>query len=85
MTASEDPAPPINTATAGAAEPPDDLEHWLSDLRTEVAENPSGWIGAEPHGEDPVSRPPGAAPVPHGQAEAGVPRPTSVGRHRTPD
>jgi len=85
MTASEDPTPPPSTAAAGAPEPRDDLEHWLSDLRTDVAENPSGWIDAESDGEDPTSRQPGAEPAPPGQAKTGGSRPTSVGRHRTPD
>ena len=99
MTASEDPALPPSTAAAaaGAAEPRDDLEHWLSDLRTDVAENPSGWIAAEPAGEDPASRPPGTEPVSHGPAPASasgpasvtrpasVTKPASVGRHRSAD
>jgi len=85
MTASEDPAPPPSTATAGAAAPRDDLEHWLSDLRTDVTEDPSGWIGAEPYDENPTSKRPGAEPVPHDPAETSAPRPTTVGRHRTPD
>jgi hypothetical protein len=77
MTASENPAPPPSTAAAGPAEQRDDLEHWLSDLRTEVAENPSDWIDTEPGGEAPAAHPPVAAPV--------VSRPASVGRHRSPD
>jgi len=98
MTASEDSAPPLSTAAAGAAETRDDLEHWLSDLRTDVAADPSGWIGAEPHsedpsgwidaephGEDPASQPPGAKPNPPGEPETSASRPAGVGRHRTPD
>lgn len=77
MTASENPAPPPSTAAAGPAEQRDDLEHWLSDLRTEVAENPSDWIDTEPGGAAPPARPSVAAPV--------VSRPASVGRHRSPD
>ena len=75
-TASEDPPPPPpGTTAAGAAESRDDLEHWLSDIRTEVAENPSDWIDAEP----------GAEAVPRDQAKAAVSRPPTVGRHRSPD
>lgn len=85
MTASEDPAPTISTAAAGSAEPRDDLEYWLSDLRTDVADDPSGWIGAENSGEDAGGQPPGAKPVLRGPAGAGVSRPNTVGRHRTPD
>jgi len=58
MTASEEPAPPLSTTATGAAETRDDLEHWLSDLRTDVAANPSGWIGTDPDGDDTASKPP---------------------------
>ena len=70
MTATEDPGPPpLETDAAGAAEPSDDLEDWLSDLRTDVAANPSDWIDADPAGQ----------PAP------GVSEPRTVGRHRSPD
>ena len=78
MTAIEDPAPPPSTEAAGAAEPRDDLEHWLSDLRTDVAANPADWIDVDPDGE-----PPAGEAVDH--AEPAVPEPRTVGRHRSPD
>ena len=46
MTANEDPA-----AQSPGTEPPgDELEDWLSDLRTEDADS-AGWIEEEPAGE----------------------------------
>jgi hypothetical protein len=57
MTPIEDPAPSLSTEAAGAAEPTDDLEHWLSDLRTDVAANPSDWIDADPGADHPTGAP----------------------------
>ena len=45
MTAGEDPAPPLSTVAAEAAE---------------AAANKPGWIDTEPYAEDPASRPPDA-------------------------
>jgi hypothetical protein len=47
MTANEDPAPQF----PAAERPADDLEDWLSDLRTEGPADPSGWIEEEPADE----------------------------------
>jgi len=93
MTATEDPGPPLSPDAAPTAERGDELEHWLSDLRTEVAANPSGWIDAHPHGDDPSGEPPREAiapeprpqPQPPSQPDAGAAEPPRVGRHRTPD
>ena len=84
MTATEDPTPPLSNQAADAAEPSDDLEHWLSDLRTEVAANPSDWIDADPNGH-PSSKTVDPEPLPHGQPETSVSEPRSVGRHRSPE
>lgn len=65
MSANEDPAAPSNAEATG-----DKLEDWLSDLRTEVAADPTGWIGEQPADEHPAAPP----------AE-----PTRVGRHRAPE
>jgi hypothetical protein len=81
MTGIEDPAAPPSTPAAGAAEPRDDLEFWLSDIRTDVAANPSDWID----GEDPAGEAADPAPLPLGQPETGAAEPRAVGRHRSPD
>ena len=81
MTGIEDPAPPPSTPPAGAAEPRDDLEHWLSDIRTDVAANPSDWID----GEDPAGAAVETTAPPPGQPETGAPEPRAVGRHRSAD
>ena len=47
MTANEDPAPQF----PAAERPADELEDWLSDLRTEGAADSSGWIEEEPAAE----------------------------------
>jgi hypothetical protein len=89
MTAIEDPAPPFSADATGAAAPSDDLEHWLLNLRTDVAANPPDWIDADPNGELPASQPPSAAvapePLPYGQPETSTSEARSVGRHRTLD
>ena len=46
MSANEDPAAPSN-----AEAPADQLEDWLSDLRTEAVDDSSEWIEEEPAGE----------------------------------
>jgi len=50
MTANENPAAQSNAEAAGAERPGDELEHWLTDLRTEVAADSSEWVeeDAEP-------------------------------------
>ena len=82
MSANEDPAAPSN-----AEAPADQLEDWLSDLRTEVAADPSGWIGEEPAENHPASHPATrpAAPPPAPPAPAPPAEPTRIGRHRAPD
>lgn len=85
MTATEDPVPPLSTEATGTAAPSDDLEHWLSDLRTEVAANPSDWIDAHPNGEQPPGEAVDPEPFPQSRPETGVAEPGRVGRHRTPD
>jgi hypothetical protein len=80
MPASEDSAQPADTGAAGAAGQRDDLEHWLSDLRTDAAADPSGWAEAQPEPSGWAE----AGPEPDAE-EPSVPRPTSVGRHRSPD
>jgi hypothetical protein len=81
MTGMEDPAPPPSTPAAGAAEPRDDLEYWLSDIRTDVAANPSDWID----GEDPTGEAADPTPLPLDRPETGGSEPRTVGRHRSPD
>ena len=44
MTANEDPAAQYDAEAAGAGRPGDELEDWLSDLRTEGTADPSGWV-----------------------------------------
>ena len=85
MSANEDPAAPSN-----AEAPADQLEDWLSDLRTEVAADPSGWIGEEPAENHPATHPashPAAHPATGPAAPPPAPpaEPTRIGRHRAPD
>jgi len=47
MTANEDPA----AQSPGVERPADELEDWLSDLRTEAVDDSSEWIEEEPAGE----------------------------------
>jgi hypothetical protein len=72
MSVIEDPDP--SREPAGPDQPSDDLEHWLSDLRTEVSADPAGWIDKDSAGEQPT-------PGQHGASSS---RPSS-GRHRAPD
>jgi hypothetical protein len=83
MTANEDPAARYDAEAAGAGRPGDELEDWLSDLRTEVAADPPGWIDEDPDGEHPA-RP----AVEHGPRPSDQDRPAEpsrVGRHRAPE
>jgi hypothetical protein len=77
MSAIED--PDSSSAAAGPDSPSDDLENWLSDLRTEVSADPAGWIN-----EDPVGEPP-SDPFSPGQGGTDGPKPSSGGRHRAAD
>jgi len=79
MTANEDPAAQYDAEAAGAGRPGDELEDWLSDLRTEVAADPPGWIDEDPDGA--VER----GPRPSEQAGPATAEPSRVGRHRAPE
>jgi hypothetical protein len=99
MSAIEDPGP--GTEPGGPARPSDELEGWLSDLRTEVSADPSGWITKDSAGEPPtrpaVERSPKAAgqrspegpgqrsPEGSGQRGTETAKPSSGGRHRAAD
>jgi|1186.fasta_scaffold614783_2 hypothetical protein len=71
MTANEDPAARSNAEAAGAEQPGDELEDWLTDLRTDVAADPPGWIDEEPGSDHPTG--------------PGISEPSRGGRHRAPD
>jgi hypothetical protein len=55
MSTIDDPAAQLSREDAGAKQSSEDLEHWLWDLRTEVAMNPSGWLDEDSAGEQPAS------------------------------
>ena len=71
------------------AEPNDDLEQWVLNLRTDVAANPPVWIDADPNSQYPTSQRPSEVvtpeSLPHGQLGTSIPEVRSTGRHRTPD
>jgi hypothetical protein len=85
MTTSEDPVSQLGSEAAGTDQPHDDLEHWLSDLRTEVGADPSGWVDEDSSSE----RPPGQAAErnarPLDRRETDTYEPNSGGRHRAAD
>jgi hypothetical protein len=56
MTAIEDPAAQPGEETAGPDRPSDDLEDWLSDLRTQGSAGHEGWMRGD-HPEEPAARP----------------------------
>jgi len=88
MTATQDPAPPLDPEPADATAPGDELEHWLTGLRTDLATDPPDWINTDPGGAHPTSEPdtPGSPkPLPPGQPESSTPVARTVGRHRSPD
>jgi hypothetical protein len=84
MTAIEDPAQ-LSSEAAAADRPSDDLEHWLSDLRTDVAADPPGWITQDAAGESPDRPAEEHSPLPPSQPETGPAEPSSGGRHRAAD
>jgi hypothetical protein len=88
MSTTADPALPLDPERHDAA-PDDELEHWLTDLRTDLAADPPDWINTNPTGAHPTSHEPdeGAVPKPlqHGQPETSTPATRTVGRHRSPD
>ncbi len=83
MSAIED--PDSNNEPAGPDRKSDDLENWLSDLRTEVSADPSGWINQDSAGEQPPDRADERRPLIPGQRGADAAKPSSGGRHRAPD
>ncbi len=89
MTTMQDPALPLDPERHDAAAPGDELEHWLTDLRTDLAADPPGWINADPAGAPLTSHEPeeSAIPIPlqRGQPESSTPGARTVGRHRSPD
>jgi len=85
MTALEDPAAEFSSEAAGTEEPSDELEHWLSGLRTEVAADPPGWINEDSAGEQPAGQAAERSPLPSGQGGTGSSEPSGGGRHRAPE
>jgi hypothetical protein len=83
MSAIEDPE--SSSAPAGPNRPGDDLEHWLSDLRTEVSADPSGWINKDSVGEQPTDRAVEHSRLTPGQRGTDASKPSSGGRHRASD
>jgi hypothetical protein len=86
MTASEDPVSQPSSEAAGADQPRDDLEHWLSDLRTEPGAGSSGWADEDSGGDRPAS--PAAertAPAAERREAAEISQPNGGGRHRAAD
>lgn len=85
MTAIEDPAAQLGSAATGAEQSGDELENWLSDLRTEAAAGASGWINDESAGEDAAGQAVEQSPLPADQGRTGVSAPSGGGRHRAAD
>jgi hypothetical protein len=83
MSAIEDPDP--GSEPVGPDRPSDDLEHWLSDLRTDVSADPAGWINEDSVGEQPTDQAVERSPLIPGQRGTDAPKPSSGGRHRAPD
>jgi hypothetical protein len=63
----------------------DDLEGWLSDLRTEVSADPSGWISPDAVGEQPTDQAFEPGPLTPGERGADAAKPSGGGRHRAAD
>jgi hypothetical protein len=85
MTAIEDPAAQLSSAATGAEQASDELENWLSDLRTEAAADASGWTNKDSAGEHPTGQGVERSPLPPDQGRPGVSEPSSGGRHRAAD
>jgi hypothetical protein len=83
MSAIEDPA--SSRETVGPDRPRDDLEHWLSDLHTDVSADPSGWMTKDSAGEQPTDRTVERSPRAPARDGTDAPKPSSGGRHRAPD
>ena len=88
MTTMQDPPVPVDPERQGAA-PGDELESWLTDLRTDLAADPPGWIDTDPPGPHRTSHEPdqaaGPKPLPLGQPETSTAAARTVGRHRSRD
>jgi hypothetical protein len=83
MSAIED--PDSSSEPVGPPGPSDELENWLSDLRTEVSADPSGWINKESAGEQPSDQAIERSPHTPDQRGTNAAKPSSGGRHRAPD
>jgi len=83
MSAIEDPGP--SSEPAGPDPTSDDLEHWLSDLRTEVSAAPHEWINKDSIGGQPAEQAVERSPLPHGDRGTDAAKPGSGGRHRAAD
>ena len=84
MSAIDDPAAGPSSDAARADQSNDELEHWLSDLRTEVAADSSEWMNGDSAGQHPADRAVEPNPLPPGQRGTSVSEP-SGGRHRAAD
>jgi hypothetical protein len=85
MTAIEEPVTQLSREAAGPDQPSDELEHWLSDLRTEVAADPSGWINEDPAAEHAAGQAAERSPLPPSQHKTDVSEQSNAGRHRAPE
>jgi hypothetical protein len=83
MSAIEDPGP--SSEPVGRDRTSDDLEDWLSDLRTEVSAAPHGWINEDSTGGEPAGQAAERDPQDHGERGADASEPSSGGRHRAAD
>ncbi|MFI7543609.1 hypothetical protein [Actinoplanes sp. NPDC049599] len=83
MSAIED--PDSSSEPGGPGRTSDDLEHWLSDLRTEVSAAPHGWINKDAVGGQPTDQAVERSPLAHGERGTAAAKPGSGGRHRAAD
>jgi hypothetical protein len=83
MSAIEDPGP--SSEPAGPERTSDDLEHWLSDLRTEVSAAPHEWINKDSAGGQPTDQAVERRPLTPGERGTDASKPGSGGRHRAAD
>ena len=79
MSVIEDPG--SNSEPVGPDRASDDLEHWLSDLRTEVSAAPHEWINKDSVDGQPTE----PAPLTHAERVAEASKPAGGGRHRAAD
>ena len=85
MSAVDDPAAEPSSDAARADQSNDELEDWLSDLRTEVAADSSEWMKGDSAGLHPADRAVEPSSSPLDQRGNGVSQPSSGGRHRAAD